>query len=159
MLRGEISQEENSSDIEQLEHHGTTAVLYEIEKNQCSWVYMPGQAHKSHRIIYTGNFSPYNDNSTRTTATVEFSRQMTRDKIGQQLALIPSFHPTYIAHPWEPCSYPIQTGVTPQIIGSLKGKLHLEGFLGVGRFAEWQYYNQDTTIGTVLDLSHSFSVK
>lgn len=158
MLDGDISLKESCADVEQLEYHGTTAVLCEIDKNPYSWVYMPAPAHESHRIICTGNFSPHNDNRERTTATVEFSRQMTRDEIEKQLSLIP-FHPSYIAHHWESCTYPIQTGNTQQIIDSLKSKLHPEGFYLVGRFAEWQYYNQDAAIGAVLDLFRSISRK
>lgn len=137
--------------VEQLEYHGTTSVLCEIDTNPYSWIYMPGNEHESHRIICTGNFSPFNDNRERSTATIEFSREMNREEIEKQLARIP-FHPTYITHHWEECTYPVQTGSTKGIIDGLKAALQPCGFYLLGRFAEWQYYNQDAAIGAALDL-------
>lgn len=151
---GECDLSSHAEAVKQLEYHGTTSVLCEIDKNPYSWIYMPGGAHESHRIICTGNFSPYNDNRERSTATVEFSRKMSRGEIEQQLARIP-FHPAYIAHHWEECTYPVQTGSTKGIIDGLKAALRPHGFYLLGRFAEWQYYNQDAAIGAALDLFNS----
>lgn len=151
LVCGEMNLEEHRAGVGQLEYHGTTAVLCEIDVNPYSWIYMPGPQHESHRIICTGNFSPNNDNRERTTATIEFSRQLTREEIEEQLTRIP-FHPTYIAHNWEGCTYPVQTGSTKSIIDALKEALHPQEFYPVGRFAEWQYYNQDAAIGAVMDL-------
>lgn len=151
---GECDLSAHAEAVKQLEYHGTTSVLCEIDKNPYSWIYMPGGAHESHRIICTGNFSPYNDNRERSTATVEFSRRMSRGEIEQQLARIP-FHPAYIAHHWEECTYPVQTGSTQGIIDGLKAALRPHGFHLLGRFAEWQYYNQDAAIGAALDLFNS----
>lgn len=157
MIDGDLSLSDFRESVRQLEYHGTTTVLCEVDKNDYSWIYMPSRTHESHRIICTGNFSPNNDNCDRTTATVEFSRKMTREEIETQLSLIP-FHPTYIAHNWAPCTYPIQTGNTKSIIDGLKSVLQPERFYLVGRFAEWQYYNQDAAIGAVLDLFRSLSI-
>lgn len=157
IIGGDISLENHRVATAKLEYHGTTSVLCEIDPNPYSWIYMPSPAHESHRIICTGNFSPYNDKRERTTATIEFSRKMSREEIENQLALIP-FHPTYISHNWAPCTYPIQTGETKSIIDGLKATLHKEQFYLVGRFAEWQYYNQDAAIGAALDLFSSFSI-
>lgn len=151
LICGDLNLAHLRSEVSRLEYHGTTAVLCEIDKNPYSWVYMPGLQHESHRIICTGNFSPHNDNSPRTTATIEFSRRLSADEINEQLRHIP-FNPKYIAHNWEACTYPVQTGRTKVIIDSLKAALHPHGFYPVGRFAEWQYYNQDAAIGAVMDL-------
>lgn len=137
--------------IGELEFHGTTAVLCEIDKNPYSWIYMPDTAHESHRIICTGNFSPNNDHSERTTATIEFSREMTMEDIQTNLARIP-FHPTYLAHHYEACTYPVQTSQTKDTIDRLKAVLHPSGLYLHGRFAEWEYYNMDAAIGAGLDL-------
>ncbi|MCQ2364923.1 MAG: FAD-dependent oxidoreductase [Akkermansia sp.] len=153
-ISGECSLASLASDVEQLEYHGTTSVLCEVDKTPYSWIYMPGSNHESHRIICTGNFSPHNDSRDRSTATVEFSRRMSREEIEQQLAVIP-FHPTYISHHWEDCTYPVQTGSTKSIIDQLKAALHPSRFYLLGRFAEWQYYNQDAAIGAALDLFHT----
>lgn len=158
IIKGELSLQGHSGALKQLEYHGTTAVLCEIDRNPYSWVYMPDLGHESHRIICTGNFSPNNDQRRRTTATVEFSREMSKAEIEGQLAHIP-FNPTYIAHHWEPCTYPVQTGSTRGTISALKAALHPKSFFLVGRFAEWQYYNQDAAIGAVLDLFRSISGK
>ena len=154
LISGECDISAHSAAVQQLEYHGTTSVLCEVDNNPYSWIYMPSSTHESHRIICTGNFSPYNDNRERSTATIEFSRKMTKEEIEQQLALIP-FHPTYITHHWEECTYPIQVGSTKDIIDGLKASLHPCGFYLLGRFAEWQYYNQDAAIGAALDLFNS----
>lgn len=158
MVGGEISLRQHAVDVEALEYHGTTAVLCEIDANPYSWIYMPGLEHESHRIICTGNFSPHNDRRERTTATVEFSRALNRCEIEEQLSRLP-FHPTYISHHWEACTYPVQTSNTGDVIAALKKVLHPRAFYLVGRFAEWQYYNQDAAIGAVLDLFRTLSGK
>lgn len=140
--------------VEKLEFHGTTAVLCEIDRNPYSWIYMPSQAHESHRIICTGNFSPNNDHSERTTATIEFSREMSMEEIQANLALIP-FHPTYLAHHYEACTYPVQTTATKQVIADLKSILEPHGFYLCGRFAEWEYYNMDAAIGAAMDMCNN----
>ncbi len=154
VVGGELDLQEHAAAVEQLEFHGTTSVLCEVDENAYSWIYMPSLEHESHRIICTGNFSPNNDSSSRSTATIEFSRQMDREEIEAQLARIP-FHPTYLAHHWEPCSYPVQTGSTRGIIEGLKASLHPHGFYLLGRFAEWEYYNMDAAMGAALDLVSS----
>lgn len=63
--------------ISELRSHGTTSVLCRISPNDYSWIYMPSPSHRSHRIICTGNFSRNNNNGDITTATIEFSEQMT----------------------------------------------------------------------------------
>ncbi len=151
IIGGELDLRGHASAVEQLEFHGTTSVLCEVDENAYSWIYMPSPEHESHRIICTGNFSPHNDSSSRTTATIEFSRQMDREEIEAQLARIP-LHPTYLAHHWEPCSYPVQTGPSRGIIEGLKSALHPHGFYLLGRFAEWEYYNMDAAMGAALDL-------
>ena len=156
LIGGELDLHEHAAAVQQLEYHGTTSVLCEVDVNPYSWIYMPSPEHESHRIICTGNFSPNNDASPRTTATIEFSREMAREEIEAQLARIP-FHPRYIAHHWEPCSYPVQTGATKGIIDGLKAALHPQGFYLLGRFAEWEYYNMDAAIGAALDLVATLS--
>lgn len=156
IISGDMNLEAHRESVAQLEYHGTTAVLCEIDNNPYSWIYMPGQAHESHRIICTGNFSPNNDSRERSTATIEFSRKMSREEIEEQLAKIP-FRPVYIAHNWAECTYPVQTGSTKGIIDNLKALLHPQSFYLVGRFAEWQYYNQDAAIAAAMDLVQSLN--
>ncbi|MCC8022083.1 MAG: hypothetical protein LIO63_08965 [Akkermansia sp.] len=70
------------------------------------------------------------------------------------LALIP-FHPRFLACHWEPCSYPVRTGSTQEVIGALKAALHPHGLYLSGRFAEWEYYNMDAAVGAALDLTRT----
>lgn len=140
--------------VQKLEYHGTTSVLCEIDKNPYSWIYMPSKAHESHRIICTGNFSPNNDHSERSTATVEFSRKMTMQEIEANLTKIP-LHPKYLAHHYEECTYPVQTTATKQVIADLKNALEPHGFFLSGRFAEWEYYNMDAAIGAAMDMCNN----
>lgn len=150
-VRGVPGMKDMGQAVQKLEYHGTTSVLCEIDKNPYSWIYMPSKAHESHRIICTGNFSPNNDHSERSTATVEFSRRMTMQEIEANLAKIP-LHPKYLAHHFEECTYPVQTTATKQVIADLKNALEPHGFYLSGRFAEWEYYNMDAAIGAAMDM-------
>ncbi len=151
----ELSLAELVPAVASLEFHGTASVLCEVDSSPYSWVYMPSRLHESHRIICTGNFSPGNSGSVRrSTAVIEFYREMSRDEIDSQLALIP-FHPRFLACHWESCSYPVRTGSTQEVIGALKAALHPHGLYLSGRFAEWEYYNMDAAVGAALDLTRT----
>ncbi len=158
LVGGDADLRPHAAALGQLEYHGTCSVLCEVDENAYSWIYMPSPAHESHRIICTGNFSPNNGPGPRPTATIEFSREMSRDEIEGQLARIP-FHPAYLAHHWEPCSYPVQTSASKGSIAALKAYLHPQGFYLLGRFAEWEYYNMDAAIGAALDLVASLRAR
>ena len=112
---------------------------------------MPSPAHRSHRIICTGNFSRNNNNGDVTTATIEFSEKMTEEEIRTQLELIP-FSPAYLAHHWEEYTYPVQDSSSRALIRELKDCLEPRGIYLLGRFAEWEYYNMDAAIGAAMDL-------
>lgn len=137
--------------ISALRSHGTTSVLCRIDPNDYSWIYMPSPAHRSHRIICTGNFSRNNNNGAVTTATIEFSEKMTEEEIRAQLELIP-FSPSYLAHHWEEYTYPVQDASSRALIRELKERLEPRGIYLLGRFAEWEYYNMDAAIGAAMDL-------
>lgn len=105
--------------IEELEYHGTTSVLCEIDKNPYSWVYMPSRLHLSHRIICTGNFSETNSAPKKMTGTIEFTDYISKEDIDCNLKHIP-FAPKYLAHHYAPCTYPIQNTDTNEMIRALK---------------------------------------
>lgn len=140
-----------TSSIEALESHGTTAVFCEIEKNPYSWIYMPSPKHQSHRIICTGNFSPTNNAEGKMTASIEFTDEVAKDDILENLRKIP-LEPKYITHHYNQYTYPIQDADTRQMIASLKKLLSFHGFLMTGRFADWEYYNMDVAIAAAKDL-------
>jgi protoporphyrinogen oxidase len=138
--------------IEELEYHGTTSVLCEIESNSFSWIYMPEDTHSSHRIICTGNFSKTNNGHDALTATIEFTDEVDIDTILKNLEQIP-FTPKYLTHRFTEFTYPIQNTMTRELIANLKKTTEVEGLYLLGRFAEWEYYNMDAAIGAAIDLS------
>ncbi len=138
--------------VETLQYHGTTSVLCEVESNPYSWIYMPSEAHESHRIICTGNFAASNSPAGMSTATIEFSEEMSREEIEEQLQRIP-FSPRYITHRYTPCTYPVQDGETRNIIEAAKAGLEPHSIYLLGRFAEWEYYNMDAAMEAAMKLS------
>lgn len=151
----EIESYENPVDA--LEYHGTTAVFCEIDKNPYSWIYQPSKKHESHRIICTGNFSPSNNSSSlgpnRITATVEFTDEINKDNILENLSRIP-LNPRYITHKYNQYTYPIQDIHTRDMIKELKRRLVPIGFYFTGRFADWEYYNMDIAIGAAIETNN-----
>lgn len=141
--------------IEALEYHGTTAVFCEIDKNPYSWIYQPSRQHDSHRIICTGNFAKSNNVKLpegRITATIEFTDDICKEKILDNLKRIP-LNPRYITHKYNQYTYPIQDVNTRTMIKELKKTLAPEEFYFTGRFADWEYYNMDVAIGAAMDLA------
>lgn len=138
--------------IEDLQYHGTTSVFCEIDANPYSWMYLPDDSYRAHRIICTGNFSPSNNGQVptgRTTATVEFTDDISKDDILENLQRIP-LHPTYITHKYNQYTYPIQQSDTRDMIASLKQTLSAKGFYMTGRFADWEYYNMDAAMAAAM---------
>ena len=150
LLKGvDISQ--FAADIDSLEYHGTTSVFCEIEANPYSWIYLPDSRYDSHRIICTGNFSPSNNAGGKMTATVEFTDEISKEEIIEQLKRIP-MNPKYLDHHYNKYTYPIQDVNTRGMVASLKEHLASEAFYFTGRFADWEYYNMDVAIGAAMDL-------
>ena len=148
-----------AADIEALEYHGTTAVFCEIDKNPYSWIYQPSRQHESHRIICTGNFAASNNDATTTpegriTATIEFTDEISKEDIIDNLCRIP-LNPLYIDHKYNKYTYPIQDANTRNMIKQLKCDLAPSNFFFTGRFADWEYYNMDVAIGAAMDLCKS----
>ncbi|KAA6303769.1 MAG: hypothetical protein EZS26_000320 [Candidatus Ordinivivax streblomastigis] len=138
--------------IKNLQYHGTTSVLCKINKNPYSWMYLPDKQYKSHRIICTGNFAPSNNAKVNLTATVEFTDEINKETIMQNLSHIP-YSPKYITHQYTEYTYPIQTPDTRLLVRNIKKSLEPRGLFLSGRFAEWEYYNMDAAIGAAIDLT------
>ena len=138
--------------IEALQFHGTTAVFCEIDANPYSWIYLPDSKYEAHRIICTGNFAESNNGRltpNRITATVEFTDEISKEKISENLQRIP-LNPKYITHKYNQYTYPIQQKNTREMILSLKQKLAAKGFYMTGRFADWEYYNMDAAMAAAM---------
>lgn len=148
--------------IDALEYHGTTSVFCEIDKNPYSWIYLPSSEHDSHRVICTGNFTDANNGdsipSGRITASVEFTDEMNKDEILDNLQRLP-LHPKYIDHQYNQYTYPIQDANTRGLILDLKETLGKYDFFFTGRFADWEYYNMDMAIGAAMDLCKNISLE
>lgn len=148
--------------VDALGYHGTTAVFCEIDKTPYSWIYQPSRRHESHRIICTGNFSrTNNDKSTpedRITATIEFTDEISKEDILENLKLIP-LNPEYLDHQYNRYTYPIQDANTRTMIKSLKSTLEPLNFYFTGRFADWEYYNMDVAMGAAMDMCKSIEKK
>ena len=147
------------TDVEALEYHGTTAVFCEIDANPYSWIYQPSCKHESHRIICTGNFATSNNGESipegRITATVEFTDEISKEDIIDNLSRIP-LNPKYIDHKFNRYTYPIQDANTRSMIKQLKHELAQSNFFFTGRFADWEYYNMDVAIGAAMDLCYKY---
>lgn len=144
--------------INELQYHGTTSVLCEIQTNPYSWIYMPNDSHLSHRIICTGNFSSTNNVNGKLSGTIEFTDSISQEEILLNLRNIP-LSPKYLAHHFTPYTYPIQGKDTREMISSLKNVLEPHNLFLLGRFAEWEYYNMDAAIGAAMSLSQSIKTK
>ena len=140
-----------TTEIENLESHGTTSVFCELEENPYSWMYMPSRKHESHRIICTGNFSPTNNADGKMTGSIEFTDYISKENILDNLSRIP-YAKRYITHNFEEYTYPIQKDDTRAMIAAIKNRLESEGIYLLGRFADWEYYNMDVAIGAAIDL-------
>ena len=138
------------TDISALEYHGTTSVFCEIDKNPYSWIYQPSLHHESHRIICTGNFAPSNNYEGKMTASIEFTDEISKEDILNNLDRMP-LHPKYLDHTFNKYTYPIQNPNTRSIIQQLKTKLAPTGFYFTGRFADWEYYNMDVAIKAAMN--------
>jgi UDP-galactopyranose mutase len=107
--------------------------------------------HLSHRIICTGNFSESNNAEGKMTGTIEFTDEISKEEILEQLKKMP-FSPKYLAHNYEKYTYPIQDKDTRSMIAALKQQLEPYGIYLCGRFAEWEYANMDVCMGYAMDL-------
>lgn len=149
---GELDITPYSRAIGDLQYHGTTSVLCQIDPNPYSWVYLPADDHLAHRIICTGNFSATNNAPGMLSATVEFTDYISEEAIVEHLVKVP-FSPKYIAHAFARYTYPVQERRTREMLDQLKDHVEQSGVFLLGRFAEWEYYNMDAAVGAALDLN------
>jgi protoporphyrinogen oxidase len=144
---------EATNSVTNLPSNGTSNVLCETDETDISWLYLPEEKFKAHRIIYTGNFSATNnEGSTRKTCVVEFSGKQEKEDMTKELQSLPgNLKP--LAFNYEPNSYIIQEKETRSKIKNLKTCLAKYNIHLLGRFAEWEYYNMDKCIESAMQLS------
>lgn len=133
-------------DVENLPSNGTTNVLCESNFLDFSWLYLPDDKYKCHRIINTGSFSPSNTPSgINGSCVVEFSGLHSEEFVLSELSRLP-FDLKPIAINQQKTSYVIQDFSTRNKINVLKKVLKDNHIHLLGRFAEWEYYNIDSVM-------------
>jgi protoporphyrinogen oxidase len=137
-------------DLQSLEGHGTTNVLFACKPSNTSWTYIPLPSTKAHRIINTGLFATTNTarsllDMNLSTSVVEFSGYLSKEEAYREASLMPGFHAA-ISYNYRETTYVIQSIRTRHVIKCLKEQLESMNISLVGRFAEWEYYNMDTAM-------------
>jgi protoporphyrinogen oxidase len=84
--------------VHNLRVNGTHNVLCYIDDTDLTWLYLPEKDTRAHRIIYTGNFSPANNGTSRKTCVVEFSGRNDESTMTEELRKLPG----------EPGAHPVQ---------------------------------------------------
>lgn len=149
-----ISALENTLDFKST---GTSNVLCYTDPTDISWLYLPNENVKAHRIIYTGNFSEKNNSPLqRKTCTIEFSGKVSKEDILADLGNLPG-NLSPISYNYEPNSYVIQDHSTRMKVIEVKNAFKKDNFFFLGRFAEWEYYNMDKAMEASLSLFHEIS--
>jgi protoporphyrinogen oxidase len=143
-------------DFSDFKSHGTTTVLCEVETNDLSWLYLPEKKIKGHRVIMTGNFSENNNGKYKCTATVEFSRKISKERIYEECKKL-KIVKNILDYNFTRNSYVIQNSKTRTKVKRLKEILHSNNFFLLGRFAEWEYYNMDNAINSAMKLANTLS--
>jgi protoporphyrinogen oxidase len=142
--------------VKNLKSNGTSNVLCETDSTDISWLYIPERQYQSHRIIYTGNFSEFNNSPqiNRKTCVVEFSGKHDFKTVKNEIQKLPG-NLKALAFNYEPNSYIIHEHNTRKLVTELKNQLKKYNIYLLGRFAEWQYYNMDKCMEAALELKES----
>ena len=136
-----------------LDSNSTSVALCECDANPYSWVYLPDENLKPHRIIMTGNFSENNNSNYlkkgRISCTVECSGEVKLSDLKDEISKVP-FNLKFIAYNFSKNSYIIHNKNTRFLIHELKKKLVKKNIFLCGRFAEWEYFNMDVAIESAM---------
>lgn len=135
----------------QLKYNKVTTMLWKNSQQiEETWTYIPSDYHISHRHIHIGNFMLPKQNTTIVEAIGEYSySEMVRegekfDYLGVPLDYHISNH-----------AYVVFDNNYKDAVSKIKNRLNsLEGFYSVGRFGEWEYYNMDICMKSVLQMIH-----
>lgn len=154
-----VSKEIDLQRVKSLRSNGTSNLLCETDDNDISWLYIPEDFTRAHRIIYTGNFAPSNNgNHKRKTCVVEFSGETKYEDMLEEIKKLPG-NLTPIKYNYEPNSYVVHSVDTKEVIAKSKEALGKENIYLLGRFAEWEYYNMDKCIEAAMSLVEEINKK
>lgn len=133
--------------IKDLKCNSVTITLAKASRNELSWLYIPSKRYKAHRVVYQGNFSPFNCPEDKSSVTIETigridpEKQVSEfDKDNQipELQINDLIDSSYAQY-----AYPIFDKSYTQNINVVDSFFKEKGIYLLGRFAEWKYYNMD----------------
>lgn len=150
---------ETKEQLNNLKSNGTSNLFCETDKIDISWLYIPQNFTKAHRIIYTGNFAESNNRgSQRKTCVVEFSGKVSIEDMTNEIKKLPG-NLSPISFNCEENSYVIQNKNTRSLIQKTKDILEPNNIFLLGRFAEWEYYNMDKAVEAAMNLVKKIEIK
>ena len=153
ILSGSAVSKSISGNLKNLPSNGTSNIFCETDFGDISWLYLPGNDVKAHRIIYTGTFAESNNRgSQRQTCVVEFSGNYTYQFMCQEIKKLPG-NLTPLGFNNEANSYILHHFDSKDLISETRETLKKEGIYLLGRFAEWEYYNMDKAIEAAMALN------
>jgi len=130
-----------------LKYNKVTTMLWESNSQDFSWLYIPSQEIKFHRVINIGKFFLPNKNYMITEAIGEIDYN-TMEAIGKKL----DFLIKPIGHNISEHAYVVFDNNTNNVKKILMEYLDSVGMITVGRFGEWEYYNMDICIKKALEV-------
>lgn len=133
----------------QLRYNRVTTMLWENRQSiKETWTYIPSDQHISHRHIHIGNFMlPVQD-----TTIVEAIGEYTYDAMIEEGSKFEYLGKSLDYHVSDH-AYVIFDDNYRDTVSELNKRLtKYKGFYSVGRFGEWEYYNMDVCMKSVIDL-------
>jgi protoporphyrinogen oxidase len=142
------------NEVPKFKSNGTSNIFCETDVMDYTWLYLPEANLKAHRIIYTGNLSDDNNRgSQRKTCVVEFSGKVAYENMCQEIKKLPG-NLSPLSYNYEPNSYIIHESDNRKKVNSLSSFLESKNIFLAGRFAEWEYYNMDKCIESVIRIKN-----
>lgn len=120
--------------------------LYDYKLSSLSWMYIPREDIKAHRLIFTGNMARKDD----LTFTMEYSFKASAADVEEDLKKLP-FKAQMLDANWTSCSYPVVTASSIEAMHQLEEELEQKNIFLCGRFADWKYYNMDDCIRRAIE--------
>ena len=120
----------------------TSVVIEYVPDNldtKAQWVYYPNQELSYHRILVRHNFCPTSVGYWTETNLTRFEEEGKNPN-------------TYYINDY---AYPLNTIGKNETMQKLLDYMKSKGFIGLGRWGEWQHYNSDVVVAKALELAES----
>jgi protoporphyrinogen oxidase len=140
--------------INDLKYNSLKIVLFESQRdNDFSWVYLPDENIKPHRLVYQGNFSVYNTpHKNKSSIAVEVIGEYPIKLIINDLEKYYELK-NPIAEHFTEYAYIIYDKKRKKNMEKIKRYFDYLGIKLLGRFAEWEYPNMDLCIKKSMTLA------